>query len=214
MTVRVLLADDEELVRTGLRMILGVEPDLEVVGEGADGAQALELVTTLAPDVLLLDIRMPGLDGPETTRRLQASGTATRTVILTTFSTDNYVYEALCAGACGFLLKDARRPSSPAPSEPLLPVTPSWAPSVTRRVVEELARAQAPAGIHRLTALTPREQEVLGLMALGRSNAEIAADLTIGVGTVKTHVARILMKLGVRDRLQAVVVAYQAGGVS
>jgi DNA-binding NarL/FixJ family response regulator len=214
MTVRVLLADDEELVRTGLRMILGVEPDLEVVGEATDGAQALELVTALAPDVLLLDIRMPGLDGLETTRRLQASGTATRTVILTTFSTDNYFYEALRAGACGFLLKDAQASQLTSAIRAAAAGDSVLAPSVTRRVVEELARAQAPAGIHRLTALTPREQEVLGLMALGRSNAEIAADLTIGVGTVKTHVARILMKLGVRDRLQAVVVAYQAGGVS
>lgn len=213
MSIRVLVADDEELVRTGLQMILGAESDLEVVGEAADGAEAVRMVGELEPDVLLLDIRMPVLDGIETTRRLQTGRTATRIVILTTFDTDRYVYDALRAGASGFLLKDAPAAQLATAIRAAAAGDAVLAPSVTRRVVDELTRRSPPAGIEAMTGLTPREREVLALMAGGRSNAEIAEHLVIGEGTVKTHVARILMKLGVRDRLQAVVLAYQAGAV-
>ncbi len=211
MSVRVLLADDEALVRTGLRLILGTEPGFEVVGEAADGEEALRLVAELAPDVLLLDIRMPVLDGLQTTRRLREAGDATAIVILTTFDTDRNVLDALQAGASGFLLKDA-------PADQLVTALRAaatgdavFAPAVARRVADQLARRRTPEGIERLETLTEREREVLGLMAEGLSNAEVAARLVIGEGTVKTHVARILQKLGVRDRLQAVVLAYRAG---
>jgi len=210
-SVRVLLADDEALVRTGLRLILGTEPGFEVVGEAADGEEALRLVAELSPDVLLLDIRMPVLDGLQTTRRLREAGDATAIVILTTFDTDRNVLEALQSGASGFLLKDA-------PADRLVTALRAaatgdavFAPAVARRVADQLARRRTPEGIERLETLTEREREVLGLMAEGLSNAEIAARLVIGEGTVKTHVARILQKLGVRDRLQAVVLAYRAG---
>ena len=210
MTISVVTADDEHLVRTGLRMILGTEPGIEVVGEAGDGAEAIELVVRHDPDVLLLDIRMPVLDGLETTRRITALGCRTRVVILTTFDTDQNVYDALGAGASGFLLKDA-------PAERLTTAIRAaaagdsvLAPSVARRVADELARRRTPERLEVLSALTGREREVLALMADGRSNAEIADRLVIGEGTVKTHVARILMKLGVRDRLQAVVLLYQA----
>ncbi len=211
MSVRVLLADDEALVRTGLRLILGTEPGFEVVGEAADGEEALRLVAELSPDVLLLDIRMPVLDGLQTTRRLREAGDATAIVILTTFDTDRNVLDALQSGASGFLLKDA-------PADRLVTALRAaatgdavFAPAVARRVADQLARRRTPEGIERLETLTEREREVLGLMAEGLSNAEIAARLVIGEGTVKTHVARILQKLGVRDRLQAVVLAYRAG---
>ena len=213
MRIRVLVADDEELVRTGLRMILGAEDDLDVVGEATNGEEALSLVAELVPDVLLLDIRMPGLDGLETTRELQARGSGTRVVILTTFDSDRYVYDALRAGASGFLLKDAPAAQLANAIRAAAAGDAVLAPSVTRRVVDELTRHQPPAGIGEMRELTPREREVLSLMAVGRSNAEIAEHLVIGEGTVKTHVARILMKLGVRDRLQAVVMAYQSGSV-
>ncbi len=210
-SVRVLLADDEALVRTGLRLILGTEPGFEVVGEAADGEEALRLVAELSPDVLLLDIRMPVLDGLQTTRRLREAGDATAIVILTTFDTDRNVLDALQSGASGFLLKDA-------PADRLVTALRAaatgdavFAPAVARRVADQLARRRTPEGIERLETLTEREREVLGLMAEGLSNAEIAARLVIGEGTVKTHVARILQKLGVRDRLQAVVLAYRAG---
>ena len=211
MTITVVTADDENLVRSGLRMILGTEPGIELVAEAEDGQQALDLVAQHDPDVLLLDIRMPRLDGLETTRRLTADGARTRVVILTTFDTDRNVYDALAAGASGFLLKDA-------PADRLLTAIRAaaagdsvLAPSVARRVADELARRRTPERLEAVSSLTEREHEVLGLMADGCSNAEIAARLVIGEGTVKTHVARILMKLGVRDRLQAVVLAYQSG---
>jgi DNA-binding NarL/FixJ family response regulator len=211
--IRVLIADDQALVRTGFRMILEAEKDLEVVGEAADGAEALVEARRTRPDVLLMDVRMPELDGIEATRRLLAgNGADTKVVMLTTFDMDEYVYEALRAGASGFLLKDVPPEQlvtgirSVASGDALL------APSVTRRVVEEFVRrppesARPPAP--ELEQLTERELEVLKLIARGLSNAEIAKELYVSDATVKTHVARILMKLSLRDRVQAVVFAYE-----
>ncbi len=207
--IRVLLVDDEELVRSGLRLILSTEPDLDVVAEAADGEQALALAERHQPDVVMLDIRMPGLDGIEVARRLAASGSPARVVVLTTFDNDDYVYGALRAGASGFLLKDAPATQLVAAIRAAAAGDAVLAPSVTRRVVDELGRRQAPVAIQRLDVLTGRERDVLTLMAEGCSNAEIGDRLFITEGTVKTHVARILVKLGVRDRLQAVVLAYR-----
>lgn len=211
MTVRVLLVDDEQLVRTGLRMILGSEPGLEVAGEAADGEEALAAVSALDPDVVLLDLRMPVLDGISATRELVARGVRARVLVLTTFDTDRNVVEALHAGAIGFLLKDAPADQLVAAIRAAATGDAVLAPTVARRVAEELARRRTPEGIGRLDVLTERERDVLGRMAEGLSNAEIAQRLFISEGTVKTHVARILQKLGVRDRLQAVVLAYRAG---
>lgn len=208
--IRVLLVDDEELVRSGLRLILSTEPDLEVAAEAADGEQALAMVELHQPDVVMLDIRMPGLDGIEVARRLAASGSPARVVVLTTFDNDDYVYGALRAGASGFLLKDAPATQLVSAIRAAAAGDAVLAPSVTRRVVDELGRRQAPAAIQRLDVLTDRERDVLTLMAEGCSNSEIGDRLFITEGTVKTHVARILVKLGVRDRLQAVVLAYRA----
>ncbi len=208
--IRVLLVDDEELVRSGLRLILSTEPDLEVAAEAADGEQALAMVELHQPDVVMLDIRMPGLDGIEVARRLAASGSPARIVVLTTFDNDDYVYGALRAGASGFLLKDAPATQLVSAIRAAAAGDAVLAPSVTRRVVDELGRRQAPAAIQRLDVLTDRERDVLTLMAEGCSNSEIGDRLFITEGTVKTHVARILVKLGVRDRLQAVVLAYRA----
>ena len=207
--IRVLLVDDEELVRSGLRLILSTEPDLEVVAEAADGEQALAMVELHQPDVVMLDIRMPGLDGIEVARRLTASGSTARVVVLTTFDNDDYVYGALRAGASGFLLKDAPATQLVSAIRAAAAGDAVLAPSVTRRVVDELGRRQPPVRIQRLDVLTDRERDVLTLMAEGCSNAEIGERLFITEGTVKTHVARILVKLGVRDRLQAVVLAYR-----
>jgi len=207
--IRVLVADDEQLVRTGLRLILGSEPDLEVVGEASDGCQAVELARARAADVLLLDLRMPVLDGLSALRALSEVPIAV--VILTTFDTDANVREALAAGAAGFLLKDA-------PADRLVSAVRAAASgdavlsgSVARRVAADLASRPSPRPLLLVDDLTAREKEVLALMAQGCSNAEVAASLHIVEGTVKTHVARILMKLGVRDRLQAVVAAYRCG---
>ena len=218
MTIRVLVVDDEELVRTGLRLILDAEPDIGVVGTASDGRQAVAEVRRLCPDVVLMDIRMPGLDGLEATRRIltEPDVPPCKVVILTTFDVDEHVYEALRAGASGFLLKDvpadqlAHAIRVAAAGEALL------APSVTRRLIAAFARptAPAPVPVAGLGDLTPREVEVLTLLAEGLSNAEIAARLFVGEATVKTHVARILTKLGVRDRVQAVIAAFRSGLVS
>lgn len=216
MTIRVLVADDEELVRTGLRMILDVEPDLTVVGTAADGLEAVRAVEQLDPDVVLMDIRMPRLDGLAATRQL-LSGTrqaACAVVILTTFDVDEHVYEALRAGASGFLLKDAPATQLVQAVRAAAAGDAVLAPSVTRRLIATFTAAGPALRPERLPDLTARELEVLRLLADGLSNAEIAERLVVGEATVKTHVARILMKLGVRDRVQAVVVAYRSGMVS
>jgi len=210
---RVLLVDDEELVRTGLRMILDAEPDLTVVGDAGDGVEALARLRELAPDVVLMDIRMPRMDGLEATRRMVTQSDA-KVVVLTTFDLDEHVYAALAAGASGFLLKDA--PASQlvhairvaAAGDALL------APSVTRRLIARFAENRTLARPELPADLTPRETEVLALLAEGLSNTEIAERLVVGDATVKTHVARVLAKLGVRDRVQAVVLAYRSGLVS
>ena len=219
MSVRVLIVDDQALVRAGFRMILESEPDVEIVGEASDGAEALEAARDLSPDVILMDIRMPNLDGLEATRRLlEGPGEVPRVLMLTTFDLDEYVYEALRAGASGFMLKDT-------PPEQLVEAIHVVArgdallsPTITRRVIEEFIR-RPPSTIPmtrpaKLDELTARELEVLGFMARGLSNAEIAKDLFVSETTVKTHVARILTKLGLRDRVQAVVVAYETGFVT
>jgi DNA-binding NarL/FixJ family response regulator len=210
-TVRVLVADDEELVRTGLRLILTAEDDIEVVGEAPDGASAVAAVAELSPDVALLDIRMPHVDGLEATRRIVTAPGSTRVVLLTTFDLDEYVHEALLAGASGFLLKDAPAAQLVAAVRAAASGDAVLAPSVTRRLIAELTRRGPRPELRAIDGLTARERDVLQQMAQGKSNAEIAAALVIGEGTVKTHVARVLTKLGVRDRVQAVVLAHRAG---
>jgi DNA-binding NarL/FixJ family response regulator len=218
MSIGVLIADDQALMRAGFRMVLEVEDDIAVVGEAANGEQAVDSAQRLKPDVVLMDIRMPELDGIAATRRIVGAenGSAARVLILTTFDLDEYVYDALSAGASGFLLKD----SSPeqlvsairvvAGGEALL------APSVTSRLIDQFARTRqreraAPPGLDELTA---RELEVFKLLARGMSNAEIAASLVVSDSTIKTHVAHLLAKLGLRDRVHAVVLAYESGLVS
>jgi DNA-binding NarL/FixJ family response regulator len=211
---RVLIADDQALLRAGFRLIIGSERDLEVVGEAADGLQAVDLGRRLRPDVVLMDVRMPHLDGIEATRRLlEGGGGPTKVLILTTFDLDEYVFEALRAGASGFLLKDAPADQLIAAIRVVAAGEALLAPSVTRRLIEEFARrtARPPNPALDLGQLTPREREVLTLLARGRSNAEIAESLFLGSTTVKTHVGRILMKLDLRDRVQAVVLAYESG---
>jgi DNA-binding NarL/FixJ family response regulator len=217
MSIRVLLCDDQALVRSGFRMILEAREDIEVVGEAEDGAQALELAWRQLPDVVVMDVRMPRLDGVEATRRLVQAGCEARVLMLTTFDLDEYVYEALRAGASGFLLKDVQPAQLVdairvvARGEALL------APTVTRRLLDRFAVAlpgSAATQPPELATLTEREREVLGLMAGGLSNAELAQRLFLSETTVKTHVSSILRKLGLRDRVQAVVLAYQAGLVS
>jgi len=213
-TVRILLADDEALVRAGLRMILEAEPDLEVVGEAADGVDALTMCRELRPDVALIDIRMPRLDGIQAARRISADpDLRTAVVMLTTFDADEHVVEALKAGATGFLLKSMPRDQLVTAVRTAVSGDSLLAPSLLRRLLDDFmdraGSAHAPApGVEQLT---PREEEVLRLVARGLSNAEIAGHLVLGEGTVKTHVARVLAKLGVRDRVQAVVVAYESG---
>ena len=211
--IRVLIADDQALVRGGFRSILAGQDDIEVVGEAEDGNQAVELVEQLRPDVVLMDIRMPGLDGIEATRRLAARGLATRVLMLTTFDVDEYVYKAMKAGASGFLLKTAPPRQLADAVRTIAAGDALLAPSVTRRLVEQFVRrpppgTTVPAG---LEDLTDRERDVLKLLARARSNAEIAAELVVSEATVKSHVNRILTKLKLRDRTQAVVLAYESG---
>ncbi|MEY2514814.1 MAG: hypothetical protein QOJ89_2172 [bacterium] len=210
MSIRVVVADDQGMVRSGLRSLLEAEPDIEVVGEARDGEETLEVVRRLRPDVAIVDIRMPNLDGLAATRTLVAENTPARILILTTYDLDEYVFEALRAGASGFMLKDG-------PAEHLMEAVrvlhggdALLSPAVTRRVVEAFVSAppaQPPAPA--LQELTQREVEVLRLLARGRSNAEIAAELFVSPATVKSHVSRLLMKLGLRDRIQAVIFAYE-----
>jgi DNA-binding NarL/FixJ family response regulator len=211
-TIRVLLADDERLVRAGFRLILKAETGLEVIGEAADGLEAIEAVEELRPDVVLMDIRMPKLDGLEATRRILARAEPSpRVVVLTTFDLDGYVYEALRAGASGFLLKDAPEDQLVAAIRIAADGGAMFSPSVTRRLIEEFSRRASPEPPPGLAELTPREREVLRLLARGFSNQEIAAELVLSEHTAKTHVAHILSKLGLRDRIQAVVLAYESG---
>ncbi len=212
--IRVVVADDQALVRAGFRKILEADPEVEVVAEAADGLEAVEAIRRLTPEIVLMDIRMPNLDGLEATRRvLDRVDATTRVLILTTFGLNEYVYQALRAGASGFLLKDA-------PPEELLAAVHVVArgdalldPAITRAVIEEFARRPSarPELAAKLDELTPREGEVLELLARGLSNAEIAERLVVTGGTAKTHVANVLMKLGLRDRVQAVIYAYESG---
>ncbi len=216
MSIRVLIADDQALVRDGFGMILDAQPDIEVVGGAADGREAIEMTRALAPDVVLMDIRMPEVDGIEATRRLMADAApCPRILMLTTFDQDEYLYAAMKAGASGFLLKDVRREELVEAVRVIAGGDALLAPALTRRLIEDFVRrpppGAAPAGV--LAELTDRETDVLRLIARGLSNAEIAEELVVSDATVKTHVARILSKLGVRDRIQAVVLAYESGFV-
>jgi len=217
MTVRVVIADDQRLIRAGFRMILSAESDIEVVGEANTGSEAIALTQELRPDVVLMDIRMPDLDGIEATRRILAESYEPKpsVLILTTFELDEYVYEALDAGASGFLLKDVPEDQLAAGIRSVGQGDALLAPSITRRLIAHFAATRnsshTPA---KLDELTPRELDVLRLLATGMSNSEIATKLIVSETTVKTHVTRILMKLGVRDRVQAVVAAYETGLVT
>ncbi len=215
MSVRVLIADDQQLVRTGFRLILESEPDIEVVGEATNGREAVALAREQWPDVVLMDIRMPELDGIEATRQLTARhhDPPTRVLILTTFDLDEYVFDALRAGASGFLLKDVAAGQLAAGVRMVAAGDALLAPAITQRLIEQFA-ASIPEPPPGLEELTPRELEIFRLVAKGKSNAEIATELIIGETTVKTHVTRLLMKLGLRDRIQAVVIAYETGIVT
>ncbi len=214
--IRLLVVDDQALVRTGFRMILEAEPDLTIVGEAADGRAAVDQARALSPDVVLMDLRMPGMDGVQATAAITRSGTPAKVLVLTTFDLDEYVVEALRAGASGFLLKDL-------PPEDLVDAIRTVAagdaviaPRVTRRLLDRFADrlpAATPKQTSAVGSLTPRERDTLSLLAAGRSNAEIAAELFVSETTVKTHVGAVLSKLGLRDRVQAVVFAYETGFV-
>jgi DNA-binding NarL/FixJ family response regulator len=210
--IDVLLADDEAMVREGFRLILESEPDIRVAGEAADGVEALRQAGVLKPDVVLMDIRMPNLDGLEATRRLVAADSA-RVLVLTTFDNDEYVYEALKSGASGFMLKSAPRDQLIAAVRVVAAGEQLLAPAITRRLIEEYVRRPPPGATRpaALDELSDRELDVLELIARGRSNSEIAQELFISEATVKTHIGRVFAKLGLRDRAQAVVIAYESG---
>ncbi|WP_199923325.1 response regulator [Streptomyces sp. NRRL F-5123] len=211
--IRVLLVDDQALVRTGFRMIVENAPDMEVVGEAGDGAEAVALAVELRPDVVLMDVRMPDVDGVEATRRISAAAGHVRVLILTTFDLDEYVYAALHAGASGFLLKDTLAADLLSAVRVVVRGDAVVAPGVTRRLIDRYVGTRSPrlTAATDLEALTEREREVLVLMARGLSNAEIGARIHVTEGTVKTHVSRILAKLHLRDRVQAVVYVYESG---
>ncbi|MET7333925.1 response regulator transcription factor [Nonomuraea sp. NPDC005650] len=211
--ITVLVADDQAMIRAGFAALLAAQPDLQVVGEAADGLQAVAAARDLRPDVVLMDVRMPNLDGLEATRRITGAGGDSKVIILTTFDIDDYVYAALRGGASGFLLKDAPPADLITAVRVIAAGEALLAPSVTRRLIEEFA-ARLPIDERealRLNALTPRELDVLRLVASGLANTEIAGELTIAEETVKSHVGRIFTKLGLRDRAQAVVLAYESG---
>jgi DNA-binding NarL/FixJ family response regulator len=215
MTIRVILADDQPLVRAGLRMLLVQTPDIDVVGEAATGAEAVQLARETAPDVIVMDIRMPGMDGIEATQVISRDDTHTRVLVLTTFDDDDYVYGALRAGASGFLVKDMALEDILSAIRVVAAGDAVIAPGVTRRLIGQFtSEPRADRKPRELTGITDREREVLRLVGLGMSNAEIAAALYVTAGTAKTHVARLLAKLGARDRVQLVITAYEAGLVS
>jgi len=213
MTIKVLIADDQALVRAGFRMILETDPDVRVVAEADEGAGAVEAALRTRPDIALMDIRMPGMDGLEATRRIMAAPSPPRVLILTTFDLDEYVFDALAAGASGFLLKDVAPEKLLAGIRIIAQGDSLLSPSVTRRLIESFVRdgrqSREPPPV--LEELTPRELEILQLVARGLSNSEIAEQLVVSSTTIKTHVARVLMKLALRDRIQAVVFAYENG---
>jgi DNA-binding NarL/FixJ family response regulator len=211
--IRVVIADDQGMVRAGFRSLLESEPDIEVVGDAADGEQAIAAVRRLRPDIVLMDIRMPGLDGLEATRRLVRDGATPRILVLTTFDLDEYVFDALRAGASGFLLKDATAEELASAVRLLAQGNALLAPAVTRRVIEAFGQlpVRDAAAVERIADLSPREVEVLRLLARGRSNAEIARELVVSEATAKTHVSNVLAKLRLRDRIQAVIFAYESG---
>ncbi|MGW2637003.1 response regulator [Streptomyces sp. NPDC001348] len=214
MTVRVLLADDQPLVRSGLRVIMADQPDLEVVGEAATGTEAVRLVKDVAPDVVVMDIRMPGMDGIEATRLITAGQATTRVLVLTTFDEDDHVYGALRAGASGFVVKDMALDDILAAIRVVAAGDALIAPNVTRRLIADFVGRPAPAPqrcARGVEGITEREREVLTLVGRGRSNSEIAEDLFITVATAKSHVSRLLTKLGARDRVQLVITAYETG---
>lgn len=213
MTITVAVADDQAIMRAGLVKLLESEPGFVVAGEAADGVEALRLVRETTPDVVLMDIRMPRLDGLEATRRIVQEGAGTRVIVLTTFGLDDYVYEALRNGASGFLLKDAEPEHLIAAIRLVATGDSLLAPMPTRRLIAARTGRRATGGDEALAPLTPREREVFLLLARGLSNAEIAAELVVSDATVKTHVASVLSKLGLRDRVQAVILAYESGTV-
>ena len=213
MTIRVVIADDQGMVRSGFSTLLNSEPDIEVIGEAVNGQEAIARAVQLSPDVMLMDVRMPVLDGLQATREITAMPGAPKVLVLTTFDLDDYVYQALRWGASGFLLKDASARELADAVRVVAAGDALLSPGVTRRLISEFARMGAPRGPSRdnLDGLTERECEVLALVARGMSNAEIAGRLIVAEQTIKTHVSRILMKLGLRDRTQAVVLAYETG---
>ncbi|WP_203979777.1 response regulator transcription factor [Planotetraspora silvatica] len=218
MSIRIMVADDHGIVRDGFRMILGAQPDMEVVGEAADGLEAVEAARRLRPDVVLMDIRMPRMDGLEATRRLAGPDVAdpVKVLMLTTFDLDDYVYEALRAGASGFLLKDVRRDDLVGAVRVVASGEALLAPSITKRLIAEFAARPRPSkkAPPAVETLTGRERQVLELLARGHSNAEIAARLVVSEETVKTHVSHVLAKLFLRDRVHAVILAYEIGVIT